>query len=210
MDTVIPATRTERSEQLRQRIVRSALEQFAAHGRTGMSLSDIAQGAGISKQLLLYHFKSKAAVEDAVLELLLTSSSGDISGLVLAATESFEAGLRLLRSRLLEDPVATAQASRAMVRFLLDGTREQQERITEGTRHWFEAVVQTLHEGQASGLYRPNLDPTAVVPQIAMLMLTNLALLGQSGWERDLDVDWRQTRLAEFVRSVRAMLLVGC
>lgn len=208
MEPVIPVTRTERSELLRQRIVRSALEQFAAHGRTGMSLSDIAQGAGISKQLLLYHFKSKAAVEDAVLEWLLTRSSGDISGLVRAATESFDAGLDLVRNGLLEDPITTSQASRALVRFLLDGTREQAERISEGTRGWFEGVVQTLRDGQARGIYHADLDPKAVVPQIGMLMLTNLALLGQGGWERDHSGDWRQARLAEFVRSVRAMLLV--
>ena len=207
MENTAPASRTERSEQLRQRIVGSALEQFAAHGRTGMSLSDIAQGAGISKQLLLYHFKSKAAVEDAVLELLISRSSGDITGVVVTCTESMEAGLEEMRRRLLEDPVLTARAARAMVRFLLDGTREQQVRITEGTRHWFEAVVQLLREGQAKGRYRPGFNPRAMVPQIGMLMLTNIALLGQGGWESNTDDDWRQARLVEFVRGVRAMLL---
>lgn len=201
-------SRAERSEALRRRIVLSALEAFSLHG-SSMSLSEVAQGAGISKQLLLYHFKSKAAVEEAVLELLIARSHHDVSGLVSAALISEEAGLAALYERFTDDPKAAVRNSRAMLRFILDGTPEQQARINEGTRPWFNALVEELREGQRAGRIRREIDAEAVIPQIGSLMMLNLTTLLRGGWSGRAPDAWQQVLLEEFIRSIRSMLLPG-
>jgi TetR/AcrR family transcriptional regulator len=207
--TVMPTSRAERSEALRRRIVASALEAFSTHG-SSMSLSAVAQGAEISKQLLLYHFKNKATLEEAVLELLIARSHHDMSGFVLSSLISEEAGLATLRERFLDDPKRAVRGSRAMLRFLLDGTPEQQLRIGEGTRAWFDGLVEELREGQQQGRIRREIDAEAVIPLIGNLLLTSMTqLLLQGGWSGRTEDDWQNVRLVELVRSIRSILLPG-
>lgn len=207
--TGVPTSRAERSEALRRRIVVSALETFSTYG-SSMSLSAVAQGAEISKQLLLYHFKNKATLEEAVLELLIARSHHDMSGFVTASLMSEEAGLATLRERFIDDPPAAVRGSRAMLRFLLDGTPEQQLRIREGTREWFDGLVGDLRAGQAEGSIRREVDAEAVIPLIGNLLLTSMSqLLLQDGWSARTDDDWQHVRLVELVRSIRSILLPG-
>ena len=50
----------------RRRILDSAAEAFAAHGYSGASMRDIAEGLGITKAALYYHFASKEALLDGL------------------------------------------------------------------------------------------------------------------------------------------------
>ena len=56
------------------RIVRAAITLGAANGVGAMSLQRIAAAAGVSKALLLYHFKAKTALLDAVVGALAQAS----------------------------------------------------------------------------------------------------------------------------------------
>lgn len=56
-----------RSAAARQRVLRSALQAFAAHGYAGSSLAAIAADAGLTAAGLLYHFPSKEQLLVAVL-----------------------------------------------------------------------------------------------------------------------------------------------
>lgn len=207
--TVMPTSRAERSEALRRRIVASALETFSIYG-SSMSLSAVAQGAEISKQLLLYHFKNKATLEEAVLELLIARSHHDMSGFVTSSLMSEEAGLSALRERFLDDPQRAVQGSRAMLRFLLDGTPEQQARIQQGTQGWFDGLVDDLRAAQAQGRVRREIDAEAVIPLIGNLLLTSMTqLLLQGGWSGRSEDDWQHVRMVELVRAIRSMLLPG-
>lgn len=53
----------------RSRILNVALEEFAANGYRGASLARIAERAGLSQPGLLHHFRTKAGLLIAVLEL---------------------------------------------------------------------------------------------------------------------------------------------
>lgn len=57
----------------RARILEEAGRQAAARGLTGVSLNDVAEGAGLSKSGLFKHFESKEAMQQAVLERVLGS-----------------------------------------------------------------------------------------------------------------------------------------
>jgi AcrR family transcriptional regulator len=52
----------------RRRILDSAADAFAAHGYSGASMRDIAEGLGITKAALYYHFASKEDLLDGLVQ----------------------------------------------------------------------------------------------------------------------------------------------
>jgi AcrR family transcriptional regulator len=57
----------------RQRILRSASEEFAEHGFSGARINRIAEAANVNKQLIYHYFDSKEGIYAAVLGEMLTS-----------------------------------------------------------------------------------------------------------------------------------------
>ncbi|RKR76081.1 TetR/AcrR family transcriptional regulator [Frondihabitans australicus] len=66
-------TRTQRAR--RDDILRAAIDVIAAEGYAAGSIAAIAESAGTSKGTVLYHFGSKAAVDDAVVTTLFESGA---------------------------------------------------------------------------------------------------------------------------------------
>jgi len=62
---------TERQEDGRTRILSAALEVFSTSGFEGASLRQIAHRAGVTHQLVVYHFKTKDALWRAVIVSIL-------------------------------------------------------------------------------------------------------------------------------------------
>ena len=52
----------------RERILAVALDRFAAHGYAGTSIRDLADGLGVTKAALYYHFASKEDILEALVE----------------------------------------------------------------------------------------------------------------------------------------------
>lgn len=61
-----PGSRQARGQATRETILHAAADGFARQGYDHCSLEEIAQAAGVSKGLLLYHFRSKDELLDAV------------------------------------------------------------------------------------------------------------------------------------------------
>ena len=56
------------STSTRDRALDAALVSFAARGYEATSLDDVADEVGVSKQAILYYFKTKPALLDAVVD----------------------------------------------------------------------------------------------------------------------------------------------
>ncbi|MBU6329082.1 MAG: TetR/AcrR family transcriptional regulator, partial [Acidobacteria bacterium] len=63
-----PRTRAERTRETENRILAAALDSFGTAGYEATSLDALAAGLGLSKQAILYHWPSKAALLDAVID----------------------------------------------------------------------------------------------------------------------------------------------
>src|SRR5215217_3683719 len=61
-----PAHRQRDAERTRQALIDAALVEFAAKGREGARVSDIAARAGVNKQLISYYFGGKEGLYDAI------------------------------------------------------------------------------------------------------------------------------------------------
>lgn len=64
----VSGSRAERAAAARDRVIRSALQAYAANGYSGSSLAGIAAAAGLTTAGLLYHFPSKEELLVAVLQ----------------------------------------------------------------------------------------------------------------------------------------------
>jgi AcrR family transcriptional regulator len=199
-------SRKDRAEALRHELVGAATALIAERGFEAMSVADVAEQAKVSKQVLLYHFKTKDALKDAVLDRLIEHANRSLIGLVgeLATDET----------KRLEQLFASAQrffdaephAAAVLLRFLLDRDEVAGRRIREGTQAWFALMSDELRRGQRAGRFRKDLDPEAAVVQVGMLVLTNFALLDQHGWTGRSRAEWRKRRLQELVRAMRSIL----
>ena len=73
------------SSNLRDRLLDAAEQVVAQDGVNGLTLNAVAEGAGVSKGGLLYHFPSKSALIVAVVERLATECDADTAKAIEAA-----------------------------------------------------------------------------------------------------------------------------
>ena len=158
--------------------MQAARGEFAARGFAGARTAQIAEQAGVNKQLIFYYFGSKRGLYDAVLRaaggaLLRSARSSDPSG---TPAERLREGLIGLNRSLTEtpdlagilfrgirDPGVASTALETFVRELVDE---------------FQAIIS---EGQGLGYFRDDADPELAARQAVVLALGYLALEEQIG-----------------------------
>jgi TetR/AcrR family transcriptional regulator len=157
-----------------QKILDQATRLFAAHGFDAVSLADISTRVGIRKPSLLYHFRSKDTLRQAVLEELLAHWNDVLPKLLMAATtgtEQFDAVLSKTVAFFVED----RDRARLILRELLDRPTEVQPLIETHVRPWVTIVADYIRRGQDSGRLRFDVDPRSYVAHITTLVIGSLA-----------------------------------
>jgi TetR/AcrR family transcriptional regulator len=71
MDTPAKKRRTRIQTEKRELILEAALEVFSTHGFRGSTIDQIAEAAGMSKPNLLYYFRRKEDIHEALIQRLL-------------------------------------------------------------------------------------------------------------------------------------------
>ena len=157
-----------------QKILDQATRLFAAHGFDAVSLADISKRVGIRKPSLLYHFRSKDTLRQAVLEELLAHWNDVLPKLLMAATtgtEQFDAVLSKTVAFFVED----RDRARLILRELLDRPTEVQPLIETHVRPWVTIVADYIRRGQESGRLHFDVDPQSYVAHITTLVIGSLA-----------------------------------
>jgi AcrR family transcriptional regulator len=202
----VPPRARRRIVDVRSAAVDSATELIAQHGYGAISVQDIAQRVGVTKQALLYHFKSKDALMLAVIDALLERANARLTRLLgeLPADEEqrVEAILEHVNMYLEEEPHAAA----VFLRLLLDGQGGAADRIRDGARPWFKFLEDAIRRGQSEGRLRADMAPEHAVLQVGMLVITNFALLPIGHWMRKPPAGWKRERLRELVKTIGFIL----
>src|SRR3954464_6123863 len=181
--SLIPSPHAERSAAMRKpkapeanraRIIKAAIEEFAARGVKGASMDAIAARTQTTRALINYYFGSKEKLYLAVLER------------VYAEIRDAEAKLAL-------EPLAPPEAIRRIVEFTYDYYVEHEgfvrlvvaENQARGRHLRKSAAMRTLNRpiierlarviarGQADGAFRRDVDPVEVHKSIAALGMFN-------------------------------------
>lgn len=158
----------------RDEIVAAATRLFAAHGYDGTPLSQIAEAVGIRKPSLLYHFESKEALRQAVLDDVLARWTDTLPRVLLAATageDQFDAVTREIVSFF----VADTDRARLLIREALDRPDDMRERLRKHVRPVVANVARTVKKGQARGDLWAAADAEAYLFQTIILLVCGVA-----------------------------------
>jgi len=166
-------TRSTRAD-IAQQILDHASRLFARHGFDAVSLAQISKLVGIRKPSLLYHFRNKDTLRQAVLEELLAHWNDVLPKLLMAATsgtEQFDAVLSKTVGFFAED----RDRARLILRELLDRPEQVQPLIETHVRPWVTIVCNYIRRGQDQGRLWFEVQPEHYVAHVTLMVIGSLA-----------------------------------
>ena len=147
--------RRRRGDEVRARVISAALETFGMFGYEGTSTRAIADRAGVSHTLVLYHFESKELLWIATMDDTLTSyMSGIRENLATAASRPAADSLRVFIEQFVRLSARLPQIHRIMT---MEGNQQSpriQWLIDNYLRDHFNVVKDLIRRGQDEGSVR--------------------------------------------------------
>jgi len=149
-----PRRTTQVTEETRELILEAADAEFAACGFASARLADIAERVGITRAAIIYHFRDKKTLYDAVLEAAFGPLSEQIQAAVTAAGASAERIERVI-GVWFDCAIERPTLGRLFIREVASAEDAMQPKIERLTAPMFTAFLNTIEEGQKSGEFRP-------------------------------------------------------
>jgi AcrR family transcriptional regulator len=156
-------TQTHR-EQVRQKIIQSALQLFNKHGFTAASIDDIMAGAGMTRGGFYSYFQSKSELYAETISCFVTGKQEVIADVAQASDRA----ITLLRDYLSRQHFDDVEGSCPLVGLPNDVSRNDQS-VREAQEAAVKMMVETFQQGMT-----PNGHPSREVA----LALTSLCLGG--------------------------------
>lgn len=191
---------------VRERILAEAVRRFGQHGYEATSLQSIAEAVGIRRPSLLYHFPSKEALHDAVIESSLAHWREALPRMLAASTTGYDRFASAMTA-LLEFFRSEPNRARLTLREMLDRPEALRARLSEHLSPWIGMLAEYMRMGQASGLIKKDLDPEAYIVQVLVMVMSTAAIGHVAGAIAGADLSSRDSRnTKELVRIARESL----
>ncbi len=193
------------SGDVRGAILVAATRRFASKGFGATSVQAIADDVGSAKPSLLYWFKTKPALREAVLDALLDRWKDVLPGVLAAATsgeDRLDSTLRAVIGFFEDDP----DRARLLLRESLDRPAALRARLRVQLAPWVAIVVDYVRRGQRYGEVRADVDAEAWVTHVVLLMVGCFATAGVADVALADAPDAAERRVAELVRMARTSL----
>ena len=170
-----------KADATRRALMDVALAVIGEKGYSAATVDEIVEAAGVSKGVAYYHFKSKAAMAESILEAGL----GDliegferIAGEAADAPEALTGMIELFATRIFEN--------KAFGRFFVSELWREGRVWSEAMRGYEERLLAVLEgqlaRGQREGIIRPEIDAAfEAVALIGMVLTTTLYYIGDGG-----------------------------
>lgn len=149
-----PSRRPRDGERTRQALLRVAREEFAVKGFEGTRIDEIAEGAGVNKQVIYHHFGNKHGLFRATLEAgyeqVLKSNIAYVEG---ASGHAPAEGIRLLIEHMFDRFLRHTE----MVELVLEENRQKgrhlirKDMIAAANQPLIDHIARLLGEGEARG-----------------------------------------------------------
>ncbi len=151
----ISAAKRARGDEARERVLHAALECFGAFGFEGTSTRAVAERAGLSHPLLLYHFESKDRLWQCTMEDVLGRyQSALYARLGTVDVTDAVAGLRAFIENFVEFSARTPQLHRIMTQESTQGSERINWLIDAHLLDSFSQVCELIRRGQTAGKVR--------------------------------------------------------
>lgn len=151
-------------------ILEAATEEFAAHGFGGARVDAIAARAQTNKRMLYHYFGDKEGLYVAVLEATYAAIRNAEKHLDLARRDP-EEGMRELALFTWRHFLAHPEFLSLLVTENLHQARylQRSDKILAMHSHFIGELSDVLRRGEASGVFRPAVDPVSVYLTVAAL-----------------------------------------
>jgi AcrR family transcriptional regulator len=136
----------------RQKLMETALDEFAARGFDGAKVDRIVRRAGVNKAMLYYHFPSKAAL---YLEIL-REQFGGLGQAVAGAREpglAPEQQLRKFIDIVAREALARPRFPAIWLREIAEGGRHVDQTVVLALRRVLETLAGILQDGRRTGVF---------------------------------------------------------
>jgi AcrR family transcriptional regulator len=159
----------------RARIVKAAIDEFAARGFKGASMDAIAARTHTTRALINYYFGSKEKLYIAVLEQVYGEIRDAEAGLDLDHLAPLDAIRRIV-----EFTYGYYVAHEGFVRLVVAENQAQGRHLRKSkamrtlNRPIIDRLARVIERGQAQGLFRAGVDPVEVHKAIAALGMFNV------------------------------------
>lgn len=165
-----------RGEEVRERVLHAALECFGAFGFEGTSTRAVAERAGLSHPLLLYHFESKEKLWLSTMEDVIGRYQSELYARLgqVDATDA-AAGLRAFIENFVEFSARVPQLHRIMTQESTQGSERIHWIIDAHLLDSFSQVCELIRRGQAAGRVRDG-DPARLYYAVIGLAGTLLSV----------------------------------
>jgi AcrR family transcriptional regulator len=164
----------------RDRIIEAALDLIARHGLAGVTMTSIAEAAGVTRQTLYNHFPTLDAIVTTALEQHAEAAIRELEGL-LAATPDAVAGIeQLVRYGL-------AHAGHGQPLPILVSGLSAEARVTiDRCLQRYRAIISGLIEkGMAEGVFRSDLDPATASLVVSRMLEASSEAIARLGSPAD-------------------------
>lgn len=159
---------------MNERLIAAACRLFGMRGYGGTSVQAVADAVGIRKASLLYHYPSKPALRDAVMDHILGRWKDTLPQILLAATTG---GDRLESA--LGHVMDFFEASPDRAQFLLRESIERPEAMSEHLRAvllpWISMAAGFIRQGIRDGTVYEDIDPETYILQLIHLIVGGAA-----------------------------------
>ncbi len=202
------AQRQEPQKEVRERILDEATRLFAVQGYNGTSVQAIAIAVGVRKPSVLYHFPSKSALRQEVMDLMLAHWKDELPRVLTAATsgkDRFASAVGAVVRFFVADP----NRARLVAREMLDHPEAVRQLLDEHFRPWTSMITDYIRMGQQAGSIQAEVMAEAWVVQVVTMIIasisvgdvTNALVRTEAGDRPDAD-----QLIAEVVRIARRSL----
>lgn len=200
--------RSEKACATRRQLLDAALVVIGDKGYSAATVDEIVEVAGVSKGVAYYHFKSKAAMAESILE----EGIGDlIEGFERIAAEASTAPEAL--TGMIEQFATRIFENKAFGRFFVSELWREGRVWSDSMRSYEERLLAVLEgqlaRGQREDIIRPEIDPAfEAVALIGMVLTTTLYYIAEegplAGPSQSVGKDAFIERICDFVRHANA------
>jgi len=198
----------DRPVDMRARILEEGTRLFGELGFEGTSIQAVADAVGIRKPSLLYHFKSKDKLRQAVIRDLFTHWQQELPRLLAGATsghDRFSSTVEALVGYFLSD----VNRARVAIRESLDRPEELRKMASELVMPWTRLLVEYIRMGQEAKIIKREVDPESYIMQVMVMVIGTVALGHVVSALTDTDSEERrERRIKELVRIARDTLFL--
>lgn len=196
-----------RPDNVKERILEEATRLFAENGFEGTTIQAIADAVGIRKPSLIYHFASKDALREQVIEDLLSHWKEEIPRLLMAATDERDRFASVVMA-LVAFFQADRNRARLVVREILDRPDAVRAMVKMHIAPWVRLISDYIQLDRGRGLIRSDVDPQAYIVQVVLMVLGTMVAQEVAGDLVEGGEMFPGQMVAELVRISRDALFV--